>query len=161
MKKNAGEIQQSFIDAGQGLRGLSDLSEQAVSGIQDASNTNKESLDKLKKDISEFQKIDVLSDEDKKALDQIISDIEGIAEVSFSIVVELQYQDIMRQQLSAVRGILDKTRERIAAGLEKLTGVSIEVELSDENLAQTDSSILNPPENKEDVEAIIKAAKKG
>lgn len=155
----------SFIDLGfkvarKGLRGVSDLSEQAVSGIQASSDSIQTSIDEVTKDLESFQKSGCLTSAEKESINSIIAEIKKVADVTFNIMMDLQFQDILRQQLSAVADILSKTRERISKGIEKATGITIEVSEVEEGFAVTDESVLNRVVEQSDIDEFIKQAKK-
>ena len=153
------DIESTFSAAKSGLKGASELSEEATLQIGETAEKLQTSLEAVKKSLVATLENVALTDEQKAAIDENLAQIDAMGDDAFNIAVALQFQDILRQQLSAVGTILSKTKGQLAKTIHNLTGVAIETD-EDEPLVTTDDTILsNSGGDQDDIDALINAHK--
>jgi len=148
-------LNESFKMAQKGLKGISELTEEATVKIQDSNTQIQGSLDKVDEHLNKLDMSKFASNEDKVVFESCLNDIKKIADISFNIMLELQFQDILRQQLSAINSIILKTKQKIATSLENIKGVEISLEDEDKFYVATDESILSTRGAQDEVDKIL------
>jgi len=156
---NVPYLNESFKLAQKGLKGVSDLAEEATVKIQDSNTQIQDSLDQVDGFLTKLDTSKFTSDDDKRIFEETLEEIRKIADISFNIMVELQFQDILRQQLSAINTIISKTKVKIADSLQNITGVEIEIDEEDDLFAATDDSVLTVKGAQDEVDKIIAEGK--
>ena len=156
---NTNMMDDKFSAAKSGLKGASDLSEEATLQIGETAEKLQTTLEAVKKSLVSTLENVTLTDEQKAVVDENMAQIDAMGDDAFNIAVALQFQDILRQQLSAVGTILSNTKGQLAKTIHNLTGVAIETD-EDEPLVTTDDTILsNSGGDQDDIDALINAQK--
>ncbi|RKY85337.1 hypothetical protein DRQ09_07415 [candidate division KSB1 bacterium] len=148
-------LDQSFKLAQKGLKGISDLTEEATIKIQNSNNIIQSSLDRVNSYLNKLDSSKFTSSEDKEIFENCIMEIKKVADISFNIMLELQFQDILRQQLSAINAILFNTKLKIANSIKNITGVEISIDKSEESFVATDKSVLSVHSDQDNVDKIL------
>jgi len=103
---------------------------------------------------------DKVETDDKEKLRSSIDELKNIGDTAFTIMTTLQFQDIVRQQLSAIGNILTQTKKRIEKSIKKIEGLQGEDSISDEDyFIPTDPSILEKQESQDNIDSIISGLK--
>ena len=150
----------TFVDGFQsvrsGLHTMSETCEGAVKNIESASTSIQEKLEEAKKMLADMKAGNPDAD---CACQEVIRRVDEAADCAFNLLMELQFQDLLRQQVSAVATILLETQQRISDSLERLTGEKINVSRSEETFATTDKTVLDGQKPQDDIDALINAHK--
>ncbi len=149
-------VSDGFKLASKGLKGASNITEEATIKIQDSSDSIQTDLDEVTKELKSLLDMESMSQENKKILEDSLKKITNMADTAFNIMIALQFQDILRQQLAAVNTILSQTRANISTSVERLTGMPIVKEDEIEIDVCTDASILTAEKSQHEVDEIIK-----
>ena len=149
----------SFKKAQESLKDASNVAEEATLKIQDASMEIQESLDKISENLSKLVAMDIPGGDKEGILKSSTDEINSIADTTFNIMTALQFQDILRQQLSAIGNILTKTKSKIEKSLEKLEGAEVEAEEAEEYFVPTDDSVLGKQQGQDEIDLIISSVK--
>jgi len=107
-------------------------------------------------ELSELAQSLAVEENARERLEDASQTVNEVADDAFSIMMTLQFQDILRQQLSAVAGLLSKTRANISRSLGKITGEAAKASDGSDAFAVMDDSILGPGGSQEQVDEIIK-----
>ena len=118
-----------------------------------------ESLDKISENLSKLVAMDIPGGDKEGILKSSTDEINSIADTTFNIMTALQFQDILRQQLSAIGNILTKTKSKIEKSLEKLEGAEVEAEEAEEYFVPTDDSVLGKQQGQDEIDLIISSVK--
>jgi hypothetical protein len=140
--ENVPLLESSFKKAQMGLKGASDVAEEATIQIQDSSIIIQDSLDKVHKYLNKLESMEKFDADARDILKSCINEISMVADTAFNIMTSLQFQDILRQQLSAIGMILSNTKMKIVKSLQKIEKMAVEVEKDEEVFVATDESIL-------------------
>jgi chemotaxis regulatin CheY-phosphate phosphatase CheZ len=150
-------FEQGFQTASKGLRGIGDLTEEATTKIQDNSEKIQASLEELTTALQPLVDDESISKETQEKIAKAMGDIENGNNQVFEIMMELQFQDILRQQLSAVVMILNKTKESLGKSLELIGGQPLAPWKDMDPGVVTDESVLdNSGTSQDDVDEIMK-----
>lgn len=152
-------FEEGFQSATKGLKGIGTLSEEATTHIQDTTARVQEALESQMTELRAVAEDKSLSEDARERLTAVIEQVGGVNEEVFNIMMELQFQDILRQQLSAISMILAKTKKNLSASLEKITGQPLEPwELLGDDVV-TDASVLQKGGSQDTIDDIINAAR--
>jgi hypothetical protein len=153
-------LDDKFNAAKSGLKGASELSEEATLQIGETAEQLQTSLQDSKVVLEEALKDLEMPEESRAKIDEQLAKLESMGDDAFNIAVALQFQDILRQQLSAIATIMSNTKNQLAETMNKLTGSDLEV-ADDEELVSTDDSILTMGEggSQDDIDALINSTK--
>jgi len=150
----------TFIDGFQtvrsGLHTMSETCEGAVQNIEAASAAIQEKLEEAKKKLADMK---AGTADAGYACQEVIGLLDEAADSAFNLLMELQFQDLLRQQVSAVATILQESQQRITDSLERLNGEVIAVKSSEETFATTDETVLDQQKAQDDIDALINAHK--
>ncbi|MCK4965636.1 hypothetical protein KAS50_01315 [bacterium] len=149
----------SFRKAQDSLKDASNVAEEATLKIQDASMEIQESLDKISENLSKLAAMEISGDDKKEILKSSTDEINSIADTTFNIMTALQFQDILRQQLSAIGSILTKTKSKIEKSMEKIEGTAVEAEEAEDYFVPTDDSVLGKQQGQDEIDLIISSVK--
>lgn len=152
-------LDESFKKAQDSLKDASNFAEEATLKIQDASISIQDSLNKVKECLFKLESAKEFNSDEKKILNSCINDISGVAETSFNIMTVLQFQDILRQQLSAIGAILTKVKGKIVNSIEKIEGIPVKVDENEKYFIPTDQSILEKQKGQDEIDSIISQVK--
>ena len=150
----------TFVDGFQsvrsGLHTMSETCEGAVKNIESASTSIQDNLEEAKKILADMKADTADAD---CACQEVIRRVDEAADCAFNLLLELQFQDLLRQQVSAVASILLETQQRIGDSLERLTGEKMTAGSSEETFANTDETVLDQKKAQDDIDALINASK--
>ena len=148
-------FEEGFQTATKGLKGIGALSEEATTHIQDTTALVQESLESQVTELRAVAEDDSLSDDARQRLTAVIEQVETVNEEVFNIMMELQFQDILRQQLAAISIILGKTKQNLGASLEKITGQPLDPwEVLGDDVV-TDANVLQNGGSQDTIDDII------
>ena len=148
-------LDESFKKAQDSLKDASNFAEEATLKIQDASISIQDSLNKVKECLCKLESVKKFDSDEKKILKSCINDVSSVAETSFNIMTVLQFQDILRQQLSAIGSILTKVKVKIVNSIKKIEGIPVKVGEDEEYFIPTDQSILEKQKGQDEIDSII------
>jgi len=152
-------VDESISKAKDALKGVSDAAEKATIEISDASVSMQDSLDRVNNFLNELEKMEECSQPVKEKVKSCIDEISDVADTAFNIMTMLQFQDILRQQLSAVALILSKVKNKITKSIERIEGLPIEIEEEEDYFVATDPSVLEKKESQDKIDSIVSEVK--
>jgi len=155
---NIPSLGSSFTEARDGLKGVSDVAEEATLTIQDSSMSIQDSLDKVNDYLSQLESADKFDDDKKNILHACVEEISSVADTAFNIMTALQFHDILRQQISAIDMVLSKAKSKIAKSIGKLEGEDVDVK-EEEYMVATDQSILGEAGDQDAIDLLISSVK--
>ncbi len=144
-----------FKKAQEGLKDASNVAEEATLKIQDASISIQDSLDSVNNYLTQIESLNNVDKKAKEVLQNCTKEISSVADTTFNIMTALQFQDILRQQLSAVGQIITQTKTKIKKSIKIIEGAPVEAEESKEQFVATDESILDKSEGQDEIDMII------
>jgi hypothetical protein len=145
---------EGFQSVRQGLSSLCSTCATAVQNIETASGGISDKLETVKTYLKNLEE----KSEGDPAGAEALQHAEAAADDAFTLLMELQFQDILRQQVSAVATLLQETQQRISDSVVRLTGEKLAV-ASEEDFAITDESVISTDQGQDDIDALINANK--